>query len=218
VRPELKHTKAGLVCMASAGENMNTSQFYITMRGEDLEVRKERCGRIDRLVDRGWFLTHPFTTPPPHHQFLDGKHTIFGEVAEGLDTVLKEMNELYCDTNGRPYRCVSLPDGWRCARAGRQSHTIDSPTKPITITIVRDVRILHTYVLEDPFDDPPGLAEFIPDASPERDRPPEEAVKPRLTDLVDEEDGLTAEALEERIKEADAKKRAVVLEMIGCVN
>lgn len=81
----------------------------------------------------------------------------------------------------------------------------------------RDVRILHTYVLEDPFDDPPGLGELIPDASPERDRPPEEAVMPRLTDLVDEEDGLTAEELEERIREAEAKKRAVVLEMIGCV-
>lgn len=80
-----------------------------------------------------------------------------------------------------------------------------------------DVRILHTYVLEDPFDDPPGLAELIPDASPERDRPPDEAVKPRLTDLVDEEDGLTAEELEERIREAEAKKRAVVLEMIGYV-
>ena len=73
VRPDLKHTKPGLLCMASGGENMNTSQFYITMRGEDLE-------------------------------FLDGKHTIFGEVAEGLDGVLKDINELYCDTNGRPYR------------------------------------------------------------------------------------------------------------------
>lgn len=138
--------------MASAGgENLNTSQFYITMRDDDLE-------------------------------FLDGKHTIFGEVAEGLDTVLKDINELYCDTDGRPYR---------------------------------DVRILHTYILEDPFDDPAGLAELIPDASPLQDRPNEETVMPRLVDLVDEEDGLTASELEERIRETEAKKRAVVLEMIG---
>eukprot|EP00624_Nannochloropsis_granulata_P001981 evm.model.NODE_1941_length_7655_cov_17.332071.2 len=149
--PQLKHNRPGLVCMASGGENQNTSQFYITMRSEDLE-------------------------------FLDGKHTIFGEVAEGLDTVLKDMNELYCDTNGRPYR---------------------------------DVRILHTYVLEDPFDDPQGMADLVPAASPVRERPVEETVKPRLIDLVDEEDGLTAEALDERIREAEAKKRAVVLEMIG---
>ncbi len=32
-----------------------------------------------------------------------------------------------------------------------------------------DIRILHTYVLDDPFPDPPGLQ--IPDASPVRDRP-----------------------------------------------
>ena len=149
--PQLKHNKPGLLCMASGGEHQNTSQFYITMRGEDLE-------------------------------FLDGRHTIFGEVAEGLDTVLRDVNELYCDTDGRPYR---------------------------------DVRILHTYVLEDPFDDPPGLSDLVPDASPVRERPEEETVKPRLMDLVDEEDGLSAEELEERIREAEAKKRAVVLEMIG---
>lgn len=28
-------------------------------------------------------------------------------------------------------------------------------------------RIRHTYILDDPFDDPPQLAELIPDASPE---------------------------------------------------
>lgn len=89
---------------------------------------------------------------------------------------------------------------------------------PLLAPLARDVRILHTYVLEDPFDDPAGLSDLIPDASPECDRPPEEAVNPRLTDLVDEEDGLTAEELEERIREAEAKKRAVVLEMIGWVD
>ena len=46
VRPDMKHTKPGLLCMASAGENMNTSQFYITMRGEDLEVGVV-CGFFD---------------------------------------------------------------------------------------------------------------------------------------------------------------------------
>lgn len=42
-------------------------------------------------------------------------------------------------------------------------------------------------------------------------------MNPRLIDLEDEEGGLTAGELEERIAEAEAKKRAVVLEMIGCV-
>ena len=44
---------------------------------------------------------------------------------------------------------------------------------------------------------------------------PFQTVKPRLTDLEDEENGLTVEELEERIAETEAKKRAVVLEMIG---
>lgn len=42
-----------------------------------------------------------------------------------------------------------------------------------------------------------------------------QTVMPRLVDLVDEEDGLAPEELEEKIRETDAKKRAVVLEMIG---
>ena len=28
-------------------------------------------------------------------------------------------------------------------------------------------RIKHTYILDDPFDDPPQITEFIPEASPE---------------------------------------------------
>lgn len=31
----------------------------------------------------------------------------------------------------------------------------------------QDVRIRHTIVLDDPFDDPEGLARFIPEKSPE---------------------------------------------------
>jgi hypothetical protein len=29
------------------------------------------------------------------------------------------------------------------------------------------IRIKHAYILDDPFDDPPQLAELIPEASPE---------------------------------------------------
>ncbi len=54
--------------------------------------------------------------------YLDGVHTVFGEVAEGEDVLMK-INEAYCDQDGRPYQ---------------------------------DIRIYHTVVLEDPFDDPEG--------------------------------------------------------------
>ncbi|GFS45291.1 cyclophilin 59 [Actinidia rufa] len=101
IRLELKHTKMGIIAMASAGEDLNASQFYITLR-DDLD-------------------------------YLDGKHTVFGEVAEGLET-LQRINEAYVDEKGRPYK---------------------------------NIRIKHTYILDDPFDDPAQLIELIPDVSPE---------------------------------------------------
>ena len=59
--------------------------------------------------------------------YLDGKHTVFGEVAEGCDVLMK-INEAYCDKEGRPYQ---------------------------------DIRIYHTVVLEDPYDDPEGMCIFM---------------------------------------------------------
>ena len=38
---------------------------------------------------------------------LDGKHTIFGRVVEGLD-VLQRINEAYCDENGRPWQNIRI--------------------------------------------------------------------------------------------------------------
>ena len=66
-----------LVCCwgscAGAGENMNGSQFYLTL-GDDLYS-------------------------------LDEKHTIFGEVAEGLE-VLEAINDVPCDDGGRPLQNI----------------------------------------------------------------------------------------------------------------
>ena len=58
---KLKHTKMGTVAMANKKENMNGSQFYMTLR--------------DNI------------------SFLDKKHTIFGQVVEGLD-VLERINDV----------------------------------------------------------------------------------------------------------------------------
>ncbi|GMH10688.1 hypothetical protein Nepgr_012529 [Nepenthes gracilis] len=147
---DLKHAKLGTVAMASAGENLNASQFYITLR-DDLD-------------------------------YLDGKDTVFGEVAEGHETLMR-INEAYVDENGRPYK---------------------------------NIRIKHTYVLDDPFDDPPQLAALIPDASPEGKPNVEIDDDVRLEDdWVPMDEQLGAEELEEVIREKEAHSRAVVLESIG---
>jgi peptidyl-prolyl cis-trans isomerase-like 4 len=87
IKKQRKMDKIGLVCMAhdQAKENANRSQFFITLRAEDLDN-------------------------------LEGKYTIFGEVAEGLD-VLQKINELYCDDDGRPYQDVRI----------KHTHILDDP-------------------------------------------------------------------------------------------
>ncbi|CEG37246.1 peptidyl-prolyl cis-trans isomerase-like protein [Plasmopara halstedii] len=123
------------------------------------------------------------TTKSEDMAYLDDQHTIFGEVAEGMDTLMK-INSLFVDNDNRPYQ---------------------------------DVRIKHTYVLDDPFPDPKGLDELIPSTSPTRERYEEEQVEPRLAadESLDDYKGKTEQEIEKAVKEKEAKSRAVVLEMIG---
>ncbi|KAK9908808.1 hypothetical protein WJX75_003169 [Coccomyxa subellipsoidea] len=109
---------------------------------------------------------------------LDEKHTIFGEVSEGLE-VLDAINEAICDDKGRP---------------------------------LQNIRIRHTILLDDPFPDPPQLADHIPEGSPE----PVHATDDRLEDdWVPTEDGRSIEEIERETRQREAENRAVVLEMIG---
>ncbi|KAE8784132.1 Peptidyl-prolyl cis-trans isomerase-like 4 [Hordeum vulgare] len=132
IRPELRHSKTGTIAMASAGENCNASQFYITLRDD----------------------VH----------YLDDKHTVFGTVAEGLDTLTK-INEAYVDDKGRPFK---------------------------------DIRIKHTYILDDSFDDPPQLVE-----------------EERLEDSwVPLDETVDPGQLEEFIRSKEAHANAVILESV----
>ncbi|KAK9818607.1 hypothetical protein WJX74_010293 [Apatococcus lobatus] len=110
---------------------------------------------------------------------LDEKHTVFGEVAEGLD-VLAAINDVLVDNNGRP---------------------------------MQNIRLRHTIVLDDPFEDPPQLAELLPEMSPE---PTFAADDDRLEDdWRPDQDARPVEEIEKANRENEAHNRAVVLEMIG---
>lgn len=152
------NSRVGYVGMShiNRAKDTNQSQFFITLRAEDME-------------------------------HIGKEFTIFGQVAEGLE-VLDIINSLYCDDEGRPYQ---------------------------------DVRILHTYILDDPFPHPAGLIE--PPSSPERSRPKEEKIQQRIPyqpPPSDSDPPATSppqdpqEILEE-IKRKEAKSRAIVLEMVG---
>ncbi|KAL2911533.1 Peptidyl-prolyl cis-trans isomerase-like 4 [Polyrhizophydium stewartii] len=75
----------------------------------------------------------------------------------------------------------------------------------------RDIRIKHTIILDDPFDDPEGLV--VPDKSP---IPSEELLKQsRIADDEELDLGLPAEELEKLKRKEEAEARAITLEMIG---
>ena len=146
--PTVKHTSKGLLAMANAGPNLNTSQFYFTL-GDGLD-------------------------------YLDGKHTIFGEVSEGLD-VLDKLNDVHVND-------INCP--------------------------IKDVRVQHTHILEDPYDDPAGLE--VPPASPER------IVEAHDVGYIGEleswdpnDDKRTAEEIEQQTRDREAKSRKEVLTMVG---
>jgi peptidyl-prolyl cis-trans isomerase-like 4 len=50
------------------------------------------------------FFITTSNTPLP---YLDGKHTIFGQVVEGLDVIVK-INKAYCDAEERPLRNIRI--------------------------------------------------------------------------------------------------------------
>ncbi|CAH1225273.1 PPIL4 [Branchiostoma lanceolatum] len=113
--------------------------------------------------------------------YLDGQHTVFGEVSEG-DDVLAKINEAICDNEHRPYQ---------------------------------DIRINHTVVLDDPFDDPAGLADHIPDRSPEPTKEQLESGRIGADEAIDDAEGRSQEEVEEMLEEKEAKARTQILEMVG---
>ncbi|KAB5517111.1 hypothetical protein PHYPO_G00185650 [Pangasianodon hypophthalmus] len=111
--------------------------------------------------------------------YLDGVHTVFGEVTEGMD-VLAKINEAFVDKDFIPYQ---------------------------------DIRINHTVILDDPFDDPPDLP--VPDRSPEPTKQQLDSGRIGADEVINDTEGKDAEELDELIKEKESKTQAILLEMVG---
>ncbi|CAB52803.1 cyclophilin family peptidyl-prolyl cis-trans isomerase, RRM-containing Rct1 [Schizosaccharomyces pombe] len=149
--PSLVHNKMGLVSMSTA---------TISSRDDKLLV----CG------------SQFIITLSDNLEGLDERYPIYGQVAEGFDTLLK-INDAICDEEGQPYR---------------------------------DIRIKHTIILDDPFEDPPDLVEPLRSPSPT----PEQLATVRIGENEQIESETSEDKLQ-REKEMEAEAEAVTLEMIG---
>ncbi|KAK9767191.1 Peptidyl-prolyl cis-trans isomerase-like 4 [Basidiobolus ranarum] len=149
INPKLKHKQRGTVSMAIAED------------GEGGGVSGSQF----------------FITTGENLDYLDGRYTVFGQVAEGFDT-LDKINGVFCDETGRP---------------------------------LKDIRIKHTIVLDDPFPDPEGLV--VPDESPLPTKEMLETV--RIGEDEEIEPTLPPEELEKLQREREANAQALTLEMVG---
>eukprot|EP01133_Synstelium_polycarpum_P017376 gene17376-20731_t len=118
-----------------------------------------------------------FITTRANIDYMDEKHTVFGQVVEGLD-ILAQINDYYVDAKGRP---------------------------------LKNIRILHTILLDDPFPDYTQLE--IPDRSPEFKA---EGDRFEADEDIDADTrGKTKEQIEEMLDEKAAQGRSELLEMLG---
>ncbi|KAI9255714.1 cyclophilin-like domain-containing protein [Phascolomyces articulosus] len=81
INPKLKHKSRGTVSMAVA---------------QDASMESGGVSGSQFFITLGDDL-----------DYLDGKYTVFGEVAEGME-VLDKFNEAYCDEQGRPFRDIRI--------------------------------------------------------------------------------------------------------------
>ncbi len=80
------HNIRGALSMANAGPNTNGSQFFIVQSGE--AIPDSLLAQMEQLKDRGF----PEDTIEEYKAlggtpWLDFKHSVFGQVYEGMDTV-----------------------------------------------------------------------------------------------------------------------------------
>ncbi len=96
----------GALCMANAGPNTNGSQFFIV---QSKSVPAQLTAQMKQIGEEGGFPADVIEnyeklggTP-----WLDFKHTVFGQVTEGMDTVDK-IAETPVDSSDKPIDSVII--------------------------------------------------------------------------------------------------------------
>lgn len=174
-----------------SGSGRGGASIYAKLYGDqatffDVEnkprIKHKKLGTLS-MVNNGSNMhgSQFFITLSPDIDYLDGTHTVFGEVAEGFE-VLEKLNETYVDPDHRPYK---------------------------------DIRIYHTVVLDDPFDDANGLEEYIPAESPRLTQEQLESDRIGAEEDFDKNKGKTEVEINEELSAKEAKANAQLLEMVG---
>ena len=96
----------GALCMANAGPNTNGSQFFIV---QSKSVPAQLTAQMKQIGEEGGF---PADVIENYEKFggtpwLDFKHTVFGQVTEGMDTVDK-IAETPVDSSDKPIDSVII--------------------------------------------------------------------------------------------------------------
>ena len=183
------YVEKGFIAQTGDSKNTGGDSVWGIIQGEEFKhfeaeiiprLKHKKLGTVS-MVDNGsnCHASQFFLTLREDLEYLDGKHTVFGEVAEGLDILMK-FNETYCDKEGRP---------------------------------LQDIQILHTVILDDPFDDPEGLV--IPSHSPSPPAPVSDTFHIRADEDINDLEGKTAEEIEEMIVTRESKANAHILEMVS---
>ena len=99
------HNIRGALSMANAGPGTNGSQFFIV---QAKEVSEDMISQLEQLADRGF----PSECVEDYKAlggtpWLDYRHTVFGQVVDGMDTVDK-IAEVETVTGDKPVEDVSI--------------------------------------------------------------------------------------------------------------
>ena len=98
------HNYRGALSMANSGANTNQSQFFVVQRkitGEEVDqfmIQNKFDAKVQKLYQE--------TGGTP---WLDNKHTVFGQVFEGIEVVDK-ITEVKVDKEARPIEAVKILD------------------------------------------------------------------------------------------------------------